>query len=180
MNQFEILCVLWPCFFRFHLASPPLRPSCCGTATVPRAPAAPAGRAGPRAGALEASEACPWCSPPESLTDETWRNRSKPKQCGPENTARRRTAYLFFNLALVWAAVLCERSNQDLYWDIVNTDGIRSRNSPQHAASATSTNFFPCMSHRPAFGNHFISLGPWARSFSDGICPWNYTGIDPR
>ena len=45
---------------------------------------------------------------------------------------QRTTARLFLNLALVWAAVLCTKSAQDLYSDIVNIDGIRGDNSPQH------------------------------------------------
>jgi len=57
------------------------------------------------------------------------------KQEGTWHTAH------FLKKLVVWAAVLCTNSTQDLYWDIVRTDGIRGHNSPQHAASATSTFF---------------------------------------
>ena len=69
-----------------------------------------------------------------------------PKQGAPENPkARRHTARLLKNM-VVWAAVLCTKSTQYLYWDIVNSDGISGHNSPQHAASATSVFFWVVIS----------------------------------
>ena len=52
--------------------------------------------------------------------------REKPG--GPENPkARRHTAHRTFFLRnlVVWAATLCTKPTQDLYWDTVHTDGIK-------------------------------------------------------
>ena len=92
------------------------------------------------------------------------------KQGGPESPkARRHTVHLHF--ALVWAAVLCTKSTQDLGWDIVNIDGIRGHNSSQRAASATST-LFQSLFLLIIFLNVLrLKVGLWnSISFGGSIC----------